>query len=228
MKKKIVIIFLVILLSGFLFVNNSKADEACTGSPDGTECYLGGKSGTCKSDACDTSDAAATPAKTNSTAAGAGATATATGTGLIPCGTASNPCTICYMVLTIQNIINFGLKIFVYVGILMVVIAGITYIISAGSSTMMETAKGFLKNALIGFGIMLGAWLIVNTTMIVIGAHTNLGIAKAGNWYTFKCVQKSQLNTSSGTTGNVPTTKSDSQVQGGGGSFNGTGATGSW
>jgi hypothetical protein len=121
-------------------------------------------------------------------------TATATGnSGLIPCGGPNNPCTICYMVLMIQNLINFGFKIFVYIGILMIVIAGITYIVSAGSPKMMETAKAFLKNALIGFGVMLGAWIIVNTIMLVLGAKTNLGITEAGNWYTFKCIPQSQL-----------------------------------
>jgi hypothetical protein len=102
------------------------------------------------------------------------------------------PCTICHMIIGIQGIIDFGFKIFVGVGILMVVISGIMYIISAGQSGMMDAAKSRLKNVLIGFAVMLGAWLIVNVTMLVIGTKSDLGIS-ATSWHTFKCVPQSTL-----------------------------------
>lgn len=123
---------------------------------------------------------------------------------LVPCGrntgTAEEtaPCTICHMIIGIQGIIDFGFKIFVGIGILMVVIAGIMYIISAGDSGMMDAAKGRLKNALIGFAVMLGAWLIVNTTMIIIGTQTNLGI-NVQSWNHFSCDPVSKFTPSTGT-----------------------------
>jgi hypothetical protein len=178
---KITIISIAVFLCGFSFANHSFADEACSGHADGESCFVSGMSqtGTCQSENCVSSSTSTTSGTSSS--------------GIIPCGGPSNPCTICYMVLTIKNVIDFGFKIFVYIGILMIVIAGIAYIISSGNSSMMETAKGFLKNAVIGFAIMLGAWLIINTVMLVLGAKTNLGITEAGNWYTFKCIQQSQL-----------------------------------
>ncbi len=131
--------------------------------------------------------------------------------GLVPCGGRDNPCTICYMILTIQNIISFGLRIFVVIGILMVVVAGITYIVSAGNTGMMDMAKGFLKNALIGFGLMLGAWLIVNTTMLVLGSRGDLGIGIT-NWYNFTCVTQSPLIEQQNSASNI-TSNATSNIQ---------------
>lgn len=119
---------------------------------------------------------------------------------LIPCGRTTGtaeemaPCTICHMVLGIHRIIDFGFRIFVGVGILMVVIAGIMYIISAGDQGMMDAAKARLKNALIGFAVMLGAWLIINTTINILArSDLNLGIG-AVKWNEFRCIPQSTLN----------------------------------
>jgi hypothetical protein len=85
----------------------------------------------------------------------------------------------------------------------MLVIAGIVYIVSAGDEGMMTTAKGLLKNAVIGFAIILGAWLIVNTVLWIIGTKEKehpeggtLGI-QIDSWNNFSCSTQSSAGTGS-------------------------------
>lgn len=122
---------------------------------------------------------------------------------LVPCGLReddattpyvdeSQSCTLCHLVVGIYGIINFGFKIMVVVGLVMLVVAGVIYIVSAGNEGMMETAKNLMKNALIGFSLILGAWLIISTMMWIMGTKESsdeggvLGIKVTG-WNTFTC-----------------------------------------
>ncbi|MFA7466623.1 MAG: hypothetical protein WCZ08_04415, partial [Parcubacteria group bacterium] len=57
---------------------------------------------------------------------------------------------------------------------------------SAGNEETMETAKNFIKQSLYGVAIVLGAWLIVNTTMWLLATNDDLGIGVAG-WDEFNC-----------------------------------------
>ena len=111
---------------------------------------------------------------------------------LVPCGrsdqagTADEMCTLCHFIIGIKGLIDYGFTIMVIVGLAMLVIAGVVYIVSAGNEGMMGTAKSLMKNALIGFALILGAWLIVNTTMWIMGVRGDLGINVA-SWNTFTC-----------------------------------------
>lgn len=130
---------------------------------------------------------------------------------LVPCGLReddktttnfdeSQSCTLCHLVVGIKGLIDFGFKIMVVVGLVMLVAAGIIYIVSAGNEGMMETAKGLMKNALIGFSLILGAWLIVNTIMWIMGTKESsdeggvLGIKVTG-WNTFTCSRTRKATT---------------------------------
>jgi len=75
-----------------------------------------------------------------------------------------------------------------------IVIGGILYIISAGNSGMMEMGKNAVKQALWGVVIVLGAWVIVNTTLLVIGLNLS-GDLKATSWYDFTCDTTSSVAT---------------------------------
>ncbi len=78
--------------------------------------------------------------------------------------------------------------------------AGVMYIVSTGDENMMTKAKGFLKVGLIGFSVVIGAWLIVNVAMWILGAREGsdeggtLGI-KIESWHTFTCDTKSSQGT---------------------------------
>ncbi|MFH0969827.1 MAG: pilin [Patescibacteria group bacterium] len=127
---------------------------------------------------------------------------------IVPCGLSqddpntpntneSQMCTLCHFVIGIQGLIDYGFKIMVFVALAMLVYAGVVYIISAGSSGMMETAKHLLKNVLIGFSVILAAWLIVNTVMWQMGAKEAgdeggvLGI-QVNSWNNFTCKIKTK------------------------------------
>ncbi|MDO8529735.1 MAG: hypothetical protein Q7S18_03640 [bacterium] len=132
---------------------------------------------------------------------------------LVPCGRNPGPnvsvdesrmCTLCHLVVGVKGLIDFGFKIMVIIGIVMITIAGVLYIISTGETSMMENAKGMLKNTLIGFAIILGGWLMVNTLMWVMGTRGAgdkggvLGI-NVTNWYTFTCSTKSSASSNNQT-----------------------------
>jgi hypothetical protein len=109
---------------------------------------------------------------------------------IVPCGGPSTAdtgmCTLCHLIVGIDNIFKYAFLIFVGIALVMMVVAGIMYITSAGNTGMMESAKKLMKNALAGFALVLLAWLIVNYTMILISAKSDLGVG-ATNWYTFTC-----------------------------------------
>jgi hypothetical protein len=107
--------------------------------------------------------------------------------GLVPCGTATSPCTLCHLIIGIKGLIDWGFAILVTASLVAVAIAGVMYTVSSGSEQMMGTAKSFLKSALIGFAIVLAAWLLVNTTMWLLSIKTDLGIGKTSGWAKFTC-----------------------------------------
>jgi len=117
---------------------------------------------------------------------------------LVPCGRSdqgNTMCTLCDFIIGIKGLIDYGFIIMVVVALAMLIIAGVLYTISAGNEGMMTMAKGRLFNVLIGFAIILGAWLIINTTMLVMGTK---GVGDKGgvlgiqvtSWNEFKCAGK--------------------------------------
>lgn len=106
---------------------------------------------------------------------------------LVPCGKSGEAmCTLCDFIIGIKGLIDYGFKIMVVVALAMLIISGVVYVISAGNEGMMTTAKSLLKNVLIGFSIILGAWLIINTAMWVMGTKSDLGIG-VESWNKFNC-----------------------------------------
>lgn len=154
---------------------------------------------------------------------------------LVPCGKSTDTgndqmCTLCHLIIGIKGLVDYGFTIMVIVGLAMLVIAGVVYIVSAGNEGMMETAKSLMKNVLIGFALILGAWLIVTTMMWIMGTRETgdeggvLGI-KVTSWNTFTC------STSRPSTTNTTNDNTNTGIQngtGGGGQFNGNGASGGW
>lgn len=118
--------------------------------------------------------------------------------GLVPCGNSENPdpCTLCHFIVGIKNIIDWGMRVLVFVALGAIVLGGIFYIISTGNEEMMKKAKTIIFQTLTGFAIVLGAWLIVTYSMYIIGASTEDGVLKSGNnWYEFTCDTTSTATT---------------------------------
>ncbi len=95
-------------------------------------------------------------------------------------------CKLCDLIVGINDIIKWGRNIVIVVALTAITAGGILYIISAGDEQMMQTAKNLIKQALWGVVIVMGAWVIVNTTMIVLATNSNLGIGVT-KWSEFDC-----------------------------------------
>ncbi len=149
--------------------------------------------------------------------------------GIVPCGRNSGtaeemqPCTLCHLFIGIHRIIDWGFKILTFVAIASLVLAGIMYMISAGNEKMMETAKNLIKHTLAGFAIVLGAWLIVNYSMILLSKKSDLGIGVV-RWNEFNCDTSSDLGASGQMNGGE--TNSSSGSSSGGGAVTYTGECG--
>lgn len=132
--------------------------------------------------------------------------------GLVPCGrtqddptTAINeavPCTLCHLILGVEGIIQWGLKVMTYIAIAVIVAMGILYIVSAGNDSLMETAKKGIWASLIGFAVMLGAWLIVNTVIMTLADTSDpgkpLATLQSQGAFRFTCDVRSNAGISSG------------------------------
>ncbi len=111
--------------------------------------------------------------------------------GIIPCGLSnddtttattdeSRPCTVCHIVVAGNNVIKWGTGIMGVIAITVLFAMAVLYVVSAGDEGMMKTAKGGIWAALIGFTVMLSAWLIVNTVLSVLADTTTAGAPLAG------------------------------------------------
>lgn len=116
--------------------------------------------------------------------------------GLIQCGRGGQRmCTLCDIIVGLNLIIKYIFRIAIALGVFGFAIAGVMYIVSAGDSSATTNAKGVMKNTTIGIIVVLSAWLIINYSMMLLGAKQNatgqntLGLNIKG-WGEFECVAK--------------------------------------
>jgi hypothetical protein len=135
--------------------------------------------------------------------------------GLVPCGGPNETaCTTCHLFELLKNVIDFiTLRFMPIVAAALFVWAGLQMIISAGNSGKLEAAKGLLKNTIIAVGIILLAWLIVNSVLQVVAGDKDI----SKSWYKLEC------SVGGGATGGAAGDGSSSEGFGGGG-FGGGGA----
>lgn len=128
----------------------------------------------------------------------------------VPCGTAANPtpCTLCHIVVAGKNVMDWGMQVMVAIGLVVITAMGIMYIVSTGDEGMAKQAKSGIKSSLIGVSVMLGAWLLVNTTLLLVAQESDasknpiVGLYTT-NGYRFSCTNQSALGggTTTGGTG---------------------------
>jgi len=103
------------------------------------------------------------------------------GGGFVNCGGVDNPCEMSDFLITIHKVLDFAIytlaPIFV---VMMVVIGGLYIFASAGNPGQVGKGKTIIKNALIGYLIVLGAWLILNIVLSLIGVAEWTGLR---TWY---------------------------------------------
>ena len=87
-------------------------------------------------------------------------------TGLVTC---SGPdCDACDLVNMVNKIVNFLIVLLTIAATFALVITGFKMVTSGGNTTAWESAKGTFANIIIGFILVLGAWLIVDTLLLTL------------------------------------------------------------
>lgn len=155
----------------------------------------------------------------------------------VPCGRSSGtademaPCTLCHIVVGGKVVMDWGLRMMVAIGLVVITAMGIWYIISAGNPGMINQAKSGIKATLVGVAVMLGAWLIVNTILLLFAQETDptknpiVGLRSTGG-FSLNCSTASLAGTGvAGGTGGGTTGGSTSRTGGSGGT-SGSGGTG--
>ncbi len=114
-------------------------------------------------------------------------------TGIVPCGRNNNvqgnegaQCTLCDLVVGIHRLFIYGLYIIVSIALLAFFIAAVMYTVSTGDQGMMDSAKKFMMNSMIGLVFVAGAWLLVNVALWTLGAKPNNLSLNMPNWYSFQ------------------------------------------
>ena len=108
--------------------------------------------------------------------------------GLVRCGreldaqgNLKNPCDWKDLVATAQNLVNWLVYISVFVAAAMFTYAGYLYVTSMGSEEQLKKAHEVFRNVLIGFLLVLAAWLVVYTISITVLKDTNILLLDSGN-----------------------------------------------
>ncbi len=80
-------------------------------------------------------------------------------------GPGQQACNICNLADLAQNILNDAIFIAVFLSAFLFAWAGIKMLMAPASSSQVSSAKNLFNNVLIGFIIILAAWLVINTLM---------------------------------------------------------------
>jgi hypothetical protein len=105
--------------------------------------------------------------------------------GFVPCEGVE--CTACDLVKMANEIIKWLMGILMILFAFLMVKAGLGLVISGGNESALSAAKDSLKNALIGFVIVLAAWLIVDTLMRGLLPGGQGELRGFGPWSTVQC-----------------------------------------
>ncbi len=109
--------------------------------------------------------------------------------GLVPCD--GPECQACHFIQLGQNILEWFIKTMAAVIALVFAWGGLKMVMSGGSTEGVSEAKGMMTNAVIGFIILLAAWLIINTVLTAVISKSDDQVIKRlgeGMWSQIECV----------------------------------------
>jgi len=107
--------------------------------------------------------------------------------GLVPCGGPDEKsCETCDLLVLVQNVLDFALKMAFLIIIGFVVYGGFRWIFSLGKEENLKAGQQIITNAIIGLIIILTAWIIVNS---VFWAIKTMGGKEeyTGDWFHIEC-----------------------------------------
>jgi len=103
----------------------------------------------------------------------------AAGSSVVSC--TGSDCTLCSLLETVSNVYNFFLGVSCAVAALALIIAGVNYLLNGGDWSRLQKSKYILKSGLIGFGLVLLGWVVIQSVIKAVGFEN------AGGWWQFQC-----------------------------------------
>ena len=94
-------------------------------------------------------------------------------------------CQACDLMTLAQNILSFIITLMSSIIALVFVFGGMKMVMSAGDTGKVTDARHMMTNAVIGFVILLSAWLIIDTVMKLVVSEDVL--REMGPWHTIQC-----------------------------------------
>ena len=107
-----------------------------------------------------------------------------TGTPLLP-GGAEKMCTLCDLLALMDNLIKFAAVLSPILVTIFAVWGAFLIITSAGSKDKITKGRAIILNAVIGLLIVVGAWVVVSTTFLVLTGSYQGPLPMP--WYRIKC-----------------------------------------
>ena len=107
-----------------------------------------------------------------------------TAAGLVTCDGSVVPCDFCAFVKMVEGVITFLFGLLTLLAVMMIVFAGFKLVTSQGNTSAWGEAKNMLVNIIVGFVIIMAAWLIVDTLVKMLA---NPEVIPLGMWNTLSC-----------------------------------------
>lgn len=113
------------------------------------------------------------------------------GAGLVPCGGPDEePCQMCHVADLVNGGVDWLVTVLTLLLTLVIAYAGFLLVTSAGNTSAMEKAKSMFTNSIIGFAIVLAAWLLIDYGMKMLMKDGEAGF---GPWNELTCVDQPEL-----------------------------------
>lgn len=108
--------------------------------------------------------------------------------GLVPCGgPEENPCTVCDLLVLVQNVIEFIIRAAFIICIVLIIYGGFRWLLSLGKPENIALGQRTIINAVFGLLIVLAAWLIIHTIFWLLAPKIE-GIDNIqSSWYKLEC-----------------------------------------
>ncbi len=115
---------------------------------------------------------------------------------LVPCGgPGEDPCQTCHVVSLVNNVVAWLVMILGTIAAILIIVAGVRLVTSGGNTSAMEQAKSSMTNLIIGYLIVLSAWLVLDYGLKALLIQD--GANSFGVWNTISCTDQpiAQRNT---------------------------------
>jgi len=108
--------------------------------------------------------------------------------GLVPCGgEGEEPCNLCYFFVLISKVISFlSIDVAIPLVAIMAIVSAILFITAHGNPQQITRARQTITATVIGYAIVLGAWIIVNT-IVVFATGNSAGTIFGRKWNEIQC-----------------------------------------